>query len=527
MKGYSAMNPEQQRALGAYYTPDDAAALMAGWVVGCEGGTILEPSFGDGVFIDAVRRVAGDRAVEVSLIGVEISPSAFDGFTSWGAGDRPLLSDIHTVRPFPVDAVIGNPPFVRYRNLPDDQARAARLAARTALSGATADESGSIWMSVALHSATFLRPGGRLALVLPADALYVKYALPFWDFMRSRFGSLRVLRTRERLFGDILQDVVILLADRYGSSTQHISAELYASRELLAAGRPESTATIELSDLLSGSKPFTKALLDGAVEELHEAAGSRLARADTYVKFGIGYVDACKEFFHPSPDAVKEYKLPARSLLPALRSGRHWKDGGYRTSTLPESAIWHLWLPDPSRLTAGERRYIEYGEQEGIHLGRKTRTRSPWFVVPDVQVPDFVVSVFGSLPKMMLNDGNYVVSNSIMRTSWRARPAPAKLLACWYSSITRLGIELAVHSLGGGVLVMVPLEGDSVLVPTMPTTAPSKAVLSAIQDALSAGDLDAAYEAGDAYLSRNGWSGELLEEARRLADDLRGWREDR
>lgn len=518
------MTPDQQRALGAYYTPQDAAEFMAAWALG-DGGRILEPSFGDGVFIDAARRVAERLGVEVSFVAVEISPEAFERVRGWSEADRTVLGDFHSVEAVPVDAVLGNPPFVRFRNLPEDQSHLARVAGSKVL-GASLEEAGSSWMSIALHSSAFLRPLGRLALVLPADALYVAYARPFWSYMASRFGSLNVLRSRERLFPEILQDVVILLADRYGASTDRINMSVYRTCVDLSSGSPEHSSHVPLDEVLEGSKPFTRALLAGAIEEIHAEAGDLLTRADAYVKFGVGYVDAAKKFFHPDPPTIEHFKLPERSLLPALRSARYWS-GCYRTSDLLPSASCVLWRPDPAQLTLDERRYIAYGEEMGYNTGYKTRKRDPWYVVPDVIAPDLVVSVFGSLPKLMVNDANFVVSNSIMRAQWVTQARPEQLLASWYSSLGRLGIEVSVHSLGGGVLVLVPREGDAIMLPRLPESPPKAALLEQLREALLAGDLRAAYATGDDYLVANGWNRDIVMRAGALADELQAWREDR
>lgn len=518
------MTPDQQRALGAYYTPQDAAEFMAAWALG-DGGRILEPSFGDGVFIDAARRVAERLAVEVSFVAVEISPEAFERVRGWSEADRTVLGDFHSVEAAPVDAVLGNPPFVRFRNLPEGQSYLARVAGSKVL-GASLEEAGSSWMSIALHSAAFLRPLGRLALVLPADALYVAYARPFWSYMASRFGSLNVLRSRERLFPEILQDVVILLADRYGASTDQISMSVYRTCADLSSGAAESSSSIPVDEVLAGSKPFTRALLAGGIEEIHASAGPLLTRADTYVKFGVGYVDANKKFFHPEPEVIREFKLPERSLIPALRSPRHWA-GSYKTSELPPSATCLLWRPDPTRLTSGERAYIAHGEEAGHQKGYKARQRSPWYLVPDVVAPDLVVSVFGSLPKLMVNDAGLVVSNSIMRAQWRIKAQASKLLAVWYSSVGRLGVEVSVHSLGGGVLVVVPREGDAIMLPRLPDRKPGAAIFSRLRTALLRGDVRAAYDTGDEYLVSNGWDRSLVQRAGALADELQSWREER
>ena len=116
-------------------------------------------------------------------------------------------ADFLAVPPQPVDAVLGNPPYVRLRQLPAPQQALALQTALTA-TGEPMDPAGSLWMPFLQHALEFLKPGGRLGFVLPYDFTYVRYARPLWQLLGRRFGSLRVIRTHERLFGDIYQEVL-------------------------------------------------------------------------------------------------------------------------------------------------------------------------------------------------------------------------------------------------------------------------------------------------------------------------------
>jgi hypothetical protein len=380
-------------------------------------------------------------------------------------------------------------------------------------------------MTFTLHASRFLREGGRLGLVLPNDATYVRYAVSFWKFIGDNFGDVRILRSRERIFDDLLQDVVLLLADGFGRSSTAFTSEVYESRADLIRGRRAMKSKVLLAEIAAGRKPFVRALAGPRLAGLLEQVQHRVAPAGEQLKFSIGYVDAAKSFFHPAEDVVREFRLPERSLRPALRSGRHWIGSGLRTSNLPAAALTRLWLPDPKRLTAGEHRYVAHGESLGIHAGHKTSRRDPWFVVPGVAVPDVIVPVFADRPRLLLNDAGVVVSNSLMAATWRDAPGSGEALAMsWHSSIAQLGIELAVHSLGGGVLVLVPRECHQILVPRQAPSRPTRTVVRNLERALTQNAHETATDIADNYLAKSGWKHEELNEARELAAALRAWR---
>src|SRR2546422_3890921 len=72
-----APNGSSRRSLGAYYTPRSAADYMADWVVRYDGERVLEPSFGDGIFLRAIATSArGRNFTKVYLSGVEIDEKA-------------------------------------------------------------------------------------------------------------------------------------------------------------------------------------------------------------------------------------------------------------------------------------------------------------------------------------------------------------------------------------------------------------------------------------------------------------------
>ena len=56
-----------RRRLGAYYTPHSAADYMAAWIVRANGDHILEPSFGDGIFLRAVTREAQGKKLDLGV----------------------------------------------------------------------------------------------------------------------------------------------------------------------------------------------------------------------------------------------------------------------------------------------------------------------------------------------------------------------------------------------------------------------------------------------------------------------------
>jgi len=514
-----------QRLLGAYYTPRSAADYMADWILRHDGEHILEPSFGDGIFLRAIELSADRRDfTSVQLSGVEIDEKARARLR-----DELLTSDVNVhcdnflnVSPFKVQAVIGNPPYVRLRHLPSAQRECALKAAQVVIKEPM-DPSGSLWMPFVLHSMRFLNTGGRLAFVLPYDFTYVRYARPLWRVLRNSFGSLHVLRTHERLFPDLLQDVVILLADDYGSHTDAVRYQAFERVEDLLKARPVVDDVLSIDDLLHGERAFISALLGKDVRHLLDTRISELTvPVRRLVTFNIGYVAGDKKFFHPSDTHIHDYQLPSSSLRPSLTSTRMIKGVGLRTSN-DSSRISKLFYPDPKSLTDGERRYIAVGEEQGVSERYKCRVRAPWYLVPGTRVPDIVLSVFSERPVLLINDAKCFASNSLL-CGYQVGATSEELATSWYTSLTLLQCELEIHALGGGVMVLVPREAGNVRIPKRVRVSDDH--LSHIDHLLRLSQTTEAYRAGDqkVLIEQFGFSVDDIELIRQGIDTLAHWR---
>ncbi|MDO4026921.1 N-6 DNA methylase [Clavibacter michiganensis] len=496
--GGNELEMARRRSRGVYYTPQDAAHFIASWAVRGAGETFLEPSFGDGSFIKAVADVAGQGEGRPSWIACELDGRvASDAVEAGLVRERELRhGDFLAVESQPVDAVVANPPFVRLRHLPESM-RARALNRASELLGEPMHPSGSVWMPFVAHMLTFLKNGGRAALVLPLDFTYVAYARPLWRHLGNNFASLRVLRARQRIFPDINQDVMILLADGYGGSTNTIQYDAFHSITELARGANALSAQISIQDVVSGDRAFQKALLPVGLGGLLREVAPHLQPASERAVFRIGYISGNKSFFHPTSQTAERFSLPTHNLHPAVVNARRLRGLGLRTSGMDETSADHLWVPSGT-LADGETQYVNYGAALGVSAGYKARMRSPWYRVPEVRAPDVILSVFSERPLLLINDANWLASNSLLCGYVKGGSAE-EFAQGWYSPLTLLSIGLEVHSLGGGVMVMVPNEASRVQMPRL--TSPSS-TSAALESSILAGDMQGAYASGDAAAAK-------------------------
>ena len=179
----------------------------------------------------------------------------------------------------------------------------------------------------------------------------------------------------------------------------------------------------------------------------------------------------------------------------------------------------------PIEVANGEKEYISYGESQGVNKGYKCKVRKPWYLTPGLEIPDIVLTVFGDVPRMLLNDGRFYVSNSLL--SGFSKLENAKELICrWYNSLTLLSVEITIHSLGGGTLVLIPGETDKLEIITDFPVDKIESTYKRIADFACNHSTSDVYQFGDTVVLKEiyGFSDESIREIRNSICILRNWR---
>ena len=131
------INQATSKELCAYYTSPVVARFLVAWGVRSAEDHIIDPSFGGGVFLQAaaerIRELSGDPATLIS--GIELDQvmhrATSAAAQSYGiAAENLLHGDFFALAgrlPPAFDAVVGNPPFIRYQQFSGVGASAPRL----------------------------------------------------------------------------------------------------------------------------------------------------------------------------------------------------------------------------------------------------------------------------------------------------------------------------------------------------------------------------------------------------------------
>ncbi|MHB0885149.1 MAG: Eco57I restriction-modification methylase domain-containing protein [Bacillota bacterium] len=470
-----------KKATGSYYTDPAVATFLATWAIRRPGERVLEPSFGDGVFLSAAHSRFASLGGNGQIVGVDINQEAWESAKEFFPHFELVLNDFFKIPPGAFglfDAVIGNPPFIRYHYFTGEaRKRALSLAAAK---GVMIPALASAWAPFIVQAVSHLATGGRLGMVAPYEVTYANYARPVVAYLAKSFGDVKCLTFDTPLFPALNEKTVLLLCSGFGRSTAQIAFHRYESLAAASVSLGEPDYSVHVEDWGAGSAKAGLLNLPVDIRRLYldMTAHAKVSRLGELMDLTIGYVTGANDFFHLSRSEVERTGLAARDLRLAIRRSSDFGSVGLaiRSSDARELAAsdshW-LFLPEGT-LDPNSQRYTEDGERAGVHTRYKCRARKPWYLVPGVRTPEMMMSVFStSAPRLVANEAGLVASNSVLVLT-RGRPGVDRLAlaASSLTSLAQLSAEIEGHTLGGGALKFEPAEARNWLLPYRPGLGP-------------------------------------------------------
>lgn len=469
-----------RKARGAFFTPGELADFVAQWAVRSPEDRVIEPSCGEAAFLlsagERLKTLGAEWLQEGQLQGVEIheasARSAAALVAGCGINAHIWAGDFFDAVPSdPVDAVLGNPPYVRYQQFSGEvRAKAQQIALKqgvrlTGLAGS--------WAAFVIHASSFLKPQGRLGLVLPAELLTVNYAAPVREFLMKRFAKVRIVLFENLVFPGVLEEVILLLAEGSGP-TDH--CELYQARDL------SSLETLSWRSWVpeSPEQKWIQGLLPPEAASLYTElrSGPAFSELLDWGKTDLGIVTGNNRYFTVDSSMVRALKLPPGDLLAiSPPSSRHLRRLEFSSADWLEmrdqGARTYLFYPDAGKPSAAARRYIAAGERENVQAAYKCRVRSPWWRVPILPVADlFLTYMNHDTPRLVANLAGARHLNSVHGVALKkdlkglgTQILPLGML----NTLTLLGAELVGRSYGGGILKLEPREADKLPLPSPET----------------------------------------------------------
>ena len=211
----------EQKLRGAYYTPLPLANGMVRLFAAENINSILEPSCGDGVFIDSLRdqglinQFDNITAVEIDKVESEkVQKKHFDYMQLEIVNQDFFCFYNDNVEKRKFDLILGNPPYIRYQYLSEEQ---REILSKILLSqGMKANKLVNAWVGFIVACTQFLSENGRIALVIPAEILQVAYAEDLRLFLSNQYTRITLITFEKLVFPEIEQEVVVFIGEKGG-----------------------------------------------------------------------------------------------------------------------------------------------------------------------------------------------------------------------------------------------------------------------------------------------------------------------
>lgn len=482
-------NLPNRKERGAFFTPAPIAEFLASWAIKDKrDARVLDPTCGEAVFLLSaaahLRSLDAEGNLKDQLFGVDLYRESLETAgtllgSEYSASATLLETDFNLLETSAqlgnslplMDAVIGNPPFVRYQEHRGDarkRAAAAALAQGVRLSGLA-----SSWAALLVHASAFLKDDGRLAMVLPAELLTVQYAEPVRRWLRRRFAAVRLVFFENLQFEDAEEHVVLLAAEGSGGCN---------SFTLLQVDDASDLKKLHVLDPLSAEPAaegkWTDLLLSlGQRQAFKRAASESFTSLDAYGAPELGTVTGANSFFALSEATRREFGIPERFLQPISPPGtKHLKGTKFTKGNWEELKCLgdRVWLLHPAEAEENNmpkslRRYLDFGKESEVDRAYKCTVRGTWWLPPAVTPPDlFFTYMSHRFPRLVANSAGVGFLNSMHGVRIRDGVDPlakrALPLLCM-NSVTLLGAEVFGRSYGGGILKMEPREAALLPVP--------------------------------------------------------------
>lgn len=479
-------NETEQKLRGGYYTPLDLAKYISHWVVSSSlKGVFLEPSCGDGNFLEALcstnacssiwahellEREARKASQRVPR-SVNLSLQTGD-FLSWAFSNFNARSQFFA-------GVVGNPPFIRYQYM--EKSTQAYAEAIFKYAGIPFTKHTNCWVPFVISSVNFLMPSGRLGMIVPAEIMHVSHSSGLRNYLLRTCSKIYIIDPKEMWFENTLQGVCILLLEKKASAQQicqGVSVKTVENREFLNTTVENLFANHAVISGKYLENKWTIALLSSEERIVFDKVlnNENVRRFRDVADVDVGIVTGANNFFLVSDEIISKYQLE-HWAYPMFGRSEHCPGIIYdstqhkknKTLGLPCNFLWfrNMECSDNHEKMAD---YIKKGETEQLHMRYKCRIRNPWYEVPSVYSTAIgMLKRSHHFPKLIYNEIGAFTTDTAYRISLQKPYDKQNFVANFINSMTALSSELEGRFYGGGVLELVPSEIEKLAIITAKT----------------------------------------------------------
>lgn len=462
--------PEVRRAQGAIYTPRAIVETMTDWAAdepGSHPARVVDPGSGSGRFLIAAARAFP----KAQLIAAEIDPLAVALLKAnaavAGFADRLTVhaGDYRKLRLPKIDGrtlFIGNPPYVRHHDIPDDSKIWFGDTAK--LFGFRASKLAGLHIHFFLRTREIAAPGDFGAFITSSEWMDVNY------------GSVLRQMLADGLGGTALHVLDPAVAPFEGAmTTGTISCFRVGNRPKTFAVR----AVTKLDDLkpLSDGKPIswgtvTKATRWSTLFHPVKSKPSGMIELGELFRVHRGQVTGCNAIWIAGAEARD---LPAKFLFPAITRAREIFAANGSLERV-EHLRRVIDLPaDLDELTKAERRqvdrFLRWAKREGGDQSYVAQHRRAWWAVGLREPPPILCTYMARRPPAFVRNVAQARYLNIAHGLYPRQPMTEKELTAVLSYLRETVGTADGRTYAGGLVKFEPGEVERLYIPSHATLA--------------------------------------------------------
>ncbi len=472
-------NSSEQKLRGAYYTPLPLAEMMVKLFKNGSGCAkrVLEPSCGDGVFLDALIKTNCITQYE-HIDSIEIDPTEskkvqermkqYDNVTVLNEDFFNFYTEKKDLVNY--DLILGNPPYIRYQYLEDEQRELMSEILKS--QGMKANKLINTWVGFLVSCVNMLSDDGKIAFVIPAEIMQVAYAEDLRLFLADNLSKITLITFKQLVFPDIEQEIVVFIGEK-GNEEKGIRIVELNNLDDLASFDIDANGFQKLQHVHEKwTKYFTNSEENALVKQIQD--DKRFCKLSDIALINVGITTGNNKFFSVNRETVEKYQMQD-VVRPLIGRSSHahsiyFNNGDWMQNVNRGKAAYLIDFPDEDykKYPEKHKEYINLGEKNGENKGYKCSIRDRWYRIPSIWVSDaFFLRRNNLYPKFVLNQCDAVSTDTMHRIKFNDGIEPERAILSYYNSISFAFTELCGRSYGGGVLEILPREVGNIYIPKL------------------------------------------------------------
>lgn len=455
----------RNKQTGSYYTPAHLSNFIVRYLNKHihNNVSILEPSVGDGSFVQAINDVLTNNT-NLALTILDINASELNKAAQKASNN--IFNSVNKIHDDYLNfysycndkfsLIIGNPPYIKANLLTQKQIDLCKMIHSDAL--LSDKKINNIWTSFVISANKFLEDNGILCYVLPTDLLQVKYSEEIRHFLESHFQRIEIFTLDRNIFSDIEQHTIILIAYKKAKSKGTFFYQINDFEK-------NKYEKISSNGLMLYESKWTHYILEPHEIQLLNLINAKLPRIDEFVISKPGIVTGANDYFILNDETVKQYKLE-KYVKPIVQKSLYIKQNIELTQSsindliVNKKPVYILILNDQTEIDDNLKLYFDKGIDRRINQRYKCRIRNNWYCIPNISTESdgFIFKRYHKVPKILKNTAKVHVTDSAYKILMKNNYELESFIYSFFNIITLIFAELTGRKYGGGVMELIPTE---------------------------------------------------------------------